>query len=126
MKLESVSLGPVLAVTRQYAQQNRDTVMRFVRAFVEAIQYFRTNPKGTISILQKTMGGIAAEPARLLYDEYAELFEELPVPQEKGLQALLDQENDPKAKTFKPADFVDLSFLRKIDPGGVVDKIYSR
>jgi ABC-type nitrate/sulfonate/bicarbonate transport system substrate-binding protein len=32
VKLETVSLGPVVAVTRQYAQQNRDTVMRFLRA----------------------------------------------------------------------------------------------
>ena len=126
IKLETVSLGPVLAVTRQYAQQNRDTVMRFVRAFVEAIQYFRTNPQGTIAILQKTMGGIGPEPARYLYDEYVELFEELPVPQEKGLQALLDQDSDPKTKSFKPADFVDLSFLRQIDHAGVVEKIYRR
>jgi hypothetical protein len=45
------------------------------------------------------------------------------VPQEKGLQAILDQENDPKAKNFKPGDFVDLSFLRQIDQDGAVEKI---
>ena len=126
VKLETVSLGPVLSMTRQYAQQNHDTVMRFMRAFVEAIRYFQKNPNGTIPILQKMMGGIGAEPARFLYEEYVELFEELPVPQEKGLQAILDQESDPKAKNFKPSDFVDLRFLRQIDPGGVVEKIYRK
>jgi ABC-type nitrate/sulfonate/bicarbonate transport system substrate-binding protein len=126
VKLETVSLGPVVSVTRQYAQQNRDTVTRFLRAFVEALDYFKKNPAGTIPILQKTMGGIGAEPARVLYGEYLELFEDLPVPQEKGLQAILDQESDPKVKSFKPGDFVDLSFLRQIDQGGLVEKIYRR
>jgi NitT/TauT family transport system substrate-binding protein len=126
VKLETVSLGPVVSVTRQYAQQNRDTVTRFLRAFVEALDYFKKNPAGTIPILQKTMGGIGAEPARILYGEYLELFEDLPVPQEKGLQAILDQESDPKVKSFKPGDFVDLSFLRQIDQGGLVEKIYRR
>jgi NitT/TauT family transport system substrate-binding protein len=126
VKLDIVSLGPVLSVTRQYAQHNRETVTRFMRAFADAIQYFKKNPTGTIALLQKMMGGIGAEPARILYDEYVELFEELPVPQEKGLQAILDQETDPKAKTFKPADFVDLSFLRQMDQNGAVERIYRK
>jgi ABC-type nitrate/sulfonate/bicarbonate transport system substrate-binding protein len=124
--LVGAAAGPVLSVTRQYAQQNRDAVTRFMRAFVEAIHYFKKSPSGTIPILQKMMGGIGAESARILYEEYVELFEELPVPQETGLQAMLDQESDPKVKNFKPADFVDLSFLKQIDQDGVVEKIYCK
>ncbi len=124
--LKTVSLGPVVTVTRNYLQQKRDTVTRFMRAFVEAIDYFKTNRDGTIPILQKTMGGISAENARFLYEEYLELFEELPVPREEGLQAALDRESDPKAKNFKPADFIDLSFLKEIDRGGLVEKLYRK
>lgn len=124
--LKTVSLGPVITVTRNYLQQKRDTVTRFMRAFVEAIDYFKTNRDGTIPILQKTMGGISAENARFLYEEYLELFEELPVPREEGLQATLDRESDPKAKNFKPADFIDLSFLKEIDRGGLVEKLYRK
>jgi hypothetical protein len=72
------------------------------------------------------MGGISAENARFLYDEYVELFEELPVPKEEGLQAALDRESDPKAKSFKPGDFIDLSFLKEIDRGGRVEKLYRK
>ncbi len=124
--LKTVSLGPVITVTRNYLQQKRDTVTRFMRAFVEAIDYFKTNRDGTIPILQKTMGGISAENARFLYEEYLELFEELPVPREEGLQAALDRESDPKAKNFKPADFIDLSFLKEIDRGGLVENLYRK
>jgi ABC-type nitrate/sulfonate/bicarbonate transport system substrate-binding protein len=97
-----------------------------MRAFVEAFQYLRTNREGTIPIVQKYMGGIGVEQARFLYDDYLPLFEELPVPREKGLQAALDLETDPKAKNFKPADFVDLSFLKEIDRSGQVERIYKK
>jgi len=100
--------------------------MRNLCAFVEAIHYFKTNREGTISILQKYMGGISSENARFLYDEHVGLFEELPLPSERGLQAVLERESDPKAKNFKPADFVDLSFLREIEQGGLIEKLYRK
>lgn len=126
VQLKMLSLGGALAATRGYVQRNRDPAMRFMRAYVEAFHYFKTNRDGTLSILQKYMGGISSEQARFLYDEYLELFEELPVAREKAIQALLDQESDPKAKSFKPADFVDLSLLREIDRSGLVEKLYRK
>jgi ABC-type nitrate/sulfonate/bicarbonate transport system substrate-binding protein len=124
--LQTVSLGPAVAVAGRAVQRSRDSVMRFMRAFVEAFHYLRTNREGTIPIIQKYMGGIGVEQARFLYDDYLPLFEELPVPREKGLQAAVDLETDPKAKTFKPADFVDLSFLKEIDRSGQVERIYKK
>jgi len=124
--LQTVSLGPAVAVTGRSIQRSRDSVTRFMRAFVEAFHYLRTNREGTIPIVQKYMGGIGVEQARFLYDDYLPLFEELPVPREKGLQAAVDLETDPKAKNFKPADFVDLSFLKEIDRGGKVERIYKK
>lgn len=124
--LQTVSLGPAVAVTGRAVQRSRDSVMRFMRAFVEAFHYLRTNREGTIPIVQKYMGGISAEQARFLYDDYLALFEELPVPRERGFQAVVDLETDPKAKSFKPADFVDLSFLKEIDRSGRVERIYKK
>ena len=126
VELKAVAPSGTLAVTGRYVQRNRDSVMRFMRAFVEATHYFKTNRDGTVPILQKYLGGLSSEQARFLYDDFVELFEELPVPNEKGLQAMLDRESDPKAKSFRPADFVDLSFLKEIDRSGRVEKLYLR
>ena len=126
VELKAVAPSGTLAVTGRYVQRNRDSVMRFMRAFVEATHYFKTNRDGTVPILQKYLGGLSSEQARFLYDDFVELFEEVPVPNEKGLQAILDRESDPKAKSFRPADFVDLSFLKEIDRGGLVEKLYLR
>jgi NitT/TauT family transport system substrate-binding protein len=125
-KLNTVSMAGTVAVTRRAIQRNRDSVLRFMRSFVEAFHYLKTNREGSIPILQKYMGGINVEQARFVYDEYVELFEDLPVPREKAFQAVLDSESDPKAKNFKPADFVDLSFLNDIERSGQVEKIYKR
>ena len=126
VELKAVAPSGTLAVTGRHVQRNRDSVMRFMRAFVEATHYFKTNRDGTVPILQKYLGGLSSEQARFLYDDFVELFEEVPVPNEKGLQAVLDRESDPKAKSFRPADFVDLSFLKEIDRGGLVEKLYLR
>ena len=91
---------------------------------IEANLFFTFS--GLYGILKKYMGGINADQARFVYDEYVELFDEFPVPREKGFQAVLDNDKDPKAKNFKPADFVDLSFLKEIDPSGRVEKIYKK
>jgi NitT/TauT family transport system substrate-binding protein len=125
-KLNTISMAGTVAVTRRMMQRSRDSVLRFMRAFVEAFHFLKTNRDGSIPILQKYMGGINVEQARFVYDEYVELFEELPVPREKAFQAVLDNETDPKAKNFKPADFVDLSFLNEIERSGQVEKIYRR
>jgi NitT/TauT family transport system substrate-binding protein len=125
-KLKTVALSGTLATTGSRIQRNRDSVMRFMRAFVEAVRYFKSNPDGTLPILQKYMGGINNEQARVVYEEALEVFEDLPVPAERGIQAVLDRESDPKAKNFKQGDFIDLSFLREIDRSGLVDKIYRK
>jgi hypothetical protein len=96
-----------------------------MRAFVEAVRYFKTNRAGTLPILQKYMGGISAEHAAYIYDEAVETVEELPVPAEKGLQAILDRETDPKARTLTPEAFIDLSFLKEIDRAQA-ERIYRR
>ena len=126
VKLNTISMAGTLAVSRRTIQRSRDTVTRFMRAFVEAFRYLKSNREGSIPILQKYMGGIDAEQARFVYDEYVGLYDDFPVPREKGFQAALDNETDPKAKNLKPADFVDLSFLNEIDRSGQVEKIYKK
>jgi hypothetical protein len=46
-----------------------------MRAFVEAIHYFKTNRSGAISLLQRYLGGLSPEEANFLYQEQVELLE---------------------------------------------------
>ena len=100
--------------------------MRFLRAYIEGIHYFRTNREGSIRALQKFFRGATAEQVAFLYDDQREVFEPLPIPGDEAIQGELDRETDPKAKSFKPADFMDLSFLRDIEKSGFLSELYGK
>jgi hypothetical protein len=48
------------------------------------------------------------------------------MPTDESIQGELDRETDPKAKSFKPADFMDLSFLREIEKSGFLAELYGK
>ena len=97
-----------------------------MRSFVEAIHYLKTNRNGSVALLQKYLGGLSAEESAYLYDESADLWERLPAPNDRALQAVLGRENDAKLKTMSPADFVDASFFKKIEKSGLIEQLYRK
>jgi NitT/TauT family transport system substrate-binding protein len=122
MKIPGV--GATLNVTRRFLARDRDGIMRFLRAYVEGIHYFRTNREGSIRALQKFFRGATLEQTAFIYDDQHEVIDPLPIPSDEALQGELDRETDPKAKTFKPADFMDMSMLREIETSGFLAQLY--
>ncbi len=125
-ELKILSPSGTFAATRGFIQRRRGVVDRLMRSFVEVIHFLKTNRTGSITLLQKYFGGLSAEEASYLYQEQIDLMEVLPAPNEKALQAVLDREIDPKAKSFSTADFVDASFFREIEKGGMIEQLYRR
>jgi ABC-type nitrate/sulfonate/bicarbonate transport system substrate-binding protein len=116
-----------VAVTRDYIQKKPDTVRRFMRAFVEAIHYNLTNPKGAQRVLQKHLAIKDEKPIEEAYNEIVvKLTRRVPYPTEPGIQLYLDQlkPKNPKAGLAKPSDFTDISFLRELESSGYIDKLY--
>jgi NitT/TauT family transport system substrate-binding protein len=123
-ELKLPGIGATLNVTRRYIARDREGITRFLRAYVEGLHYFRTNREGSIKTLQKFFRGATAEQVAFVYDDQREVMDPLPIPTDEALQGELDRETDPKTKTFKPADFVDLSFLREIEKSGFLAELY--
>ena len=114
-----------LMATRSYLQRNRDAVMRFMRGFVEAVHFFKTQREKSVAIMTKYMGGFSPEVLSLLHADQTEDFQPLPIPQRDAIQAVLDRETDPKAKSFKPEEFMDASFLQEIERSGFRRTLYN-
>jgi NitT/TauT family transport system substrate-binding protein len=125
-ELKILSPSGTFATTRGYIQRKRSVVDRLMRSFVETIHYLKTNRTGSIALLQKYFGGLSAEEAAYLYQEQIDLIEPLPAPNEKALQAVLERENDPKVKGLSTAEYVDASFFREIEKGGLMEKLYRK
>ncbi len=126
IELKILSPSGTFATTRGYIERKRSVVARLMRSFVEAIHYLKTNRNGSISLMQKYLGGLGAEEAAYLYDEQVDLLERLPAPNENSLQAVLDRETDPKVKNFSFADFIDGSFFKEIEKSGMIEQLYRR
>jgi ABC-type nitrate/sulfonate/bicarbonate transport system substrate-binding protein len=118
--------GATVNTTRRQIVRDRDGVMRFLRAYIEGVHYFKTNTEGSLRVLEKYFRGAKPEEIRFLYQAQLLVTDSLPVPAEEAIQAELDREIDPKAKTFRPADFMDLSFLREIEKSGFLAKLYPK
>ena len=118
--------GATLNATRRYVARDREGVMRFLRAYIEGVHYFKTNREGSLRALQKFFRGATTEQTAFLYDIQRDIFDPLPVPSDEAIQGELDRETDPKAKSFKAADFMDLSFLREIEKSGFLSELYGK
>jgi hypothetical protein len=49
-------------------------------------------------------------------------------PSVEGLKTVLEDiaERDPRAKTAKPEQFVDFTFIKELDQSGFIDKLYQK
>lgn len=116
-----------VAVTREYIKRRPETVRRFMRAFVEAVHYNLTNPKGAQKILQKYLDIKDEKAIKESYNEIVlKLTRRVPYPTEAGIQLFLDQlkPRNAKAAQVKPSDFTDISFLKELESSGYIDSLY--
>ena len=125
-EMKILSSGAPLIATRRYISRDRRSVMQFMRAYVEGVHFFKTNKEGSVRALQKLLRGATAPEIGVFYDDQRDVVDPLPVPSDEALQADLDRENDPKARSMKLTDLVDLSFLREIEKSGFLAELYGK
>jgi NitT/TauT family transport system substrate-binding protein len=116
-----------MATTRDLIKSRPDLVRNVVKASVEAIHYLKTHRKEAIELLRKYMKTDDTEALVETYDAIAlGLVPERPYPTLRGIQVILQElaAKDPKAKTARPEQFVDMSFLKELDGSGFIDRLY--
>jgi ABC-type nitrate/sulfonate/bicarbonate transport system substrate-binding protein len=111
-------VGNSFITTRAFRDQNRDTLTRFVRAFVEA-SYWLKDPKNREAALKIVSQRLrTSDPAvlSLNYRLYIEPLVPLPYTDINDLKANIEdvaQEN-PKLRDFDVARMVDNSFIKQV------------
>jgi NitT/TauT family transport system substrate-binding protein len=112
--------GNGLATTRAYIKSNRDTVKAALKGYVEAIHFIFQNKQAAQKVFAKYMRNDDRDVLESSYQAYIKTTPKKPYPTLKGLQFLLDQlaPQMPQAKSAKPEQFVDLSFLQDLEKEG--------
>jgi len=112
--------GNGLATSRSYIQSQREIVKAAVKGYVEAIHYIFANKKEAQRIFANYLRNDDPEFLDFAHQLYVRLIPKKPYPTLKGVQNLLDMlaPQIPQAKSAKPEQFVDMSFLQELEKEG--------
>jgi len=113
-------------VSREYASKNRDTVIRFLKGFVDGIATMKRNRAESIAILKKWTRLNDQNALDETYSIFVEMIPAKPYGSEEGWRNLMEvlSATNPKAKQLAYTDAFDYSYLREADKGGFIDALY--
>ena len=118
-----------VATTRKTIKENRELVRRYVKTQIDAVHRIWTDKEGTMNALLKHAGNSAD---RDLLEKIREgllneaMLSKKQYPSLLGIRTILTSlaDVDPRARSAKPEDFVDMSFIRELDQSGYIDRLY--
>jgi NitT/TauT family transport system substrate-binding protein len=115
--------------SRAYIKAHPDIISAVIRASSEAIHFYKTQKEASIKILGKYLQTSDREALEETYREVSlKAVPDKPYPTLVGVQTILDElsAKNPKLKSAKPEDFVDMSFVRQLDDEKFFDRLYKR
>ena len=114
---------------KSFIKAQRETVAETVTALSEAVHFYKREKEPSIKILSKYLQVTDREALEETYREIAiKTLPEKPYATMPGIQVIIDElaQRNPKAKTARPEDFVDMSFVKKLDDEGFFERLYKK
>ena len=108
--------------TGKYIREQPDTVRRYMRAYVEAIHYFKTRKEETIQILRKYSRVEDRGVLEHTQNWFTQNMPEYPYPPLEGYQVVLQEmaSSNPKAAGLNAKELVDARFVKELEDAGFV------
>jgi ABC-type nitrate/sulfonate/bicarbonate transport system substrate-binding protein len=118
-----------IAASRRFVRDNPDMARRYVKAQVEAVHLMKTDRKTSVAVLGKYLRQTANK--EILERSYElsstdDKYSRKQYPSLPGIQTVLDAiaDENPKAKSARPEQFVDTRFIKELDDSGYIDSLY--
>jgi NitT/TauT family transport system substrate-binding protein len=120
--------GSGLATSRSYIKAHREIVKSVLKAYIEGIYFVFANKAVTLKSLARYLRTSDPEVLEYSYQHYLKRTPKKPYPTMKGIQNLIDMSGPqiPQAKSAKPEQFVDLSFLQELEAEKFFDQMARR
>lgn len=112
-----------ITASRAWAAKNRDTVIRFMKAVIEATAMMKGNKAVAFKAIEKWYGFDDSEVKQIIYDG-SEGMERKPYPSVAGIKKAMQLYDSAAMRRFKPEDFYDSSYIKELDDSGFIDKLY--
>jgi NitT/TauT family transport system substrate-binding protein len=117
-----------IATTRTQIKQDRDLVMRYMRAHLEGIAQFKKDPEFAKKVIKKTLRLDDDSLAQESWELFAKYRIPAPYPNLKGMKTSYEYVavTRPDVYKHKPEEFVDASFVEELDKSGFIKKLYEK
>ncbi|HXV49845.1 MAG TPA: ABC transporter substrate-binding protein [Candidatus Binatia bacterium] len=117
-----------LYTSTKWIRENPDLVRRYLRAYVEAIHYYKTHKEDTIKIMRKYSRVDDRKFLDDAWDWHAKFMPDAPYPPADGYQLVLQDmaEKNPKAAQANVKDYIDTRFVKELEDSGFIRGLYRR
>jgi NitT/TauT family transport system substrate-binding protein len=125
-RLDVANVGGGINATAQFIQKNRPQALRFLRGYMEGIQYLKTHKDESVKIFSKYVRNPDLAIMAYLYEEISTRAEKDLRPQAEAIRNLIDLAalDFPQAKRLTEKDNSDLSLIDEIQRSGFIDQLY--
>ncbi len=118
-----------VVTTRRLIRENAELVRSYLKSHIEAVHRIKTDRETTLQVVAKYVRLRDREIMEKSYERYI-TEDKLPrkqYPTLAGIKTVLETlEKDPKAKTVRPEDLVDVRFIQELDQSGFTEALYKR
>jgi NitT/TauT family transport system substrate-binding protein len=120
LPLEYARFGQV--IPSSLLRTKREMLLKFMEGLVEGIHVFKTNRDLALAVLKQE--GI--KNPQYGYERVAANLRERPVPEVKGVQAVLDSVKTTKSKVLSAKEVMDTTLIDEIDRSGYIARLYGK
>jgi NitT/TauT family transport system substrate-binding protein len=117
-------INGTVITTRAFIAQQRDTALRFLRAFTRGMQRYRADKEFSKRVLGKYGKITDDEILEGAWQDYAPTLQKSPRPSMSAIQYLIENQFQGKKPLPKPEQFVDVSLAEQLEKSGFVDSLY--
>jgi len=124
-RVDVANVGGGLNTTAGFLQKSRPLAVRFLRGYMEGIQYLKSHKDESLKIFSKYVRNPDLGIMAYLYEEIATRVEPGLRPQPEAMRALLElaAQDLPQAKRLTERDHWDLSLIDEIQKSGFLDQL---
>jgi len=116
-------INGTVITTRTFISQQRDKVMRFLRAFTRGMHRYRTDKEFSKKVLAKYGKINDDEILEGTWQDYTPTMQKSPRPSLKAIQFLIENQFQGKTPLPKPEQFVDTSLVEQLEKSGFIDSV---
>ena len=109
-------------------RENPDLVRRYMRAYVEALHFYKNQKEDTFKIMRKYSRVEDRNVLEVAWDWHARFMPEAPYPPVEGYQLVLNDiaEKNPKAAQANVKEYIDARFVKELEDSGFIKGLYRK